>query len=296
MVEREKEHLPRDDYLNRLRNGELDISLRKNALHWIFKACTHYNFRELCLYSAMSYFDRFFSVYELPGDKAWAIQLVAVACLSLAAKIEEVNVPSTVDLQAGEPKYLFEGKTIQRMEIVVLNCLNWKIKAYTPCNFIDYYLRKMNDGDFPSGSKITRSLQIILNTIEGIEFLEFRPSEIAAAVALYVSGDMQEKDIDKAVSVFTGLEKDRVVKCLELIQEMKSIRSSATNVGNASISSSEPHSPNGVLDAACLSYRTDGKTVGSCPSSSHTSHKSVLGDWEVEKWKRSHALSMKKLC
>lgn len=29
----------------------------------------------------------------------WVIQLVAVACLLLAAKIEEVNVPSTLELQ-----------------------------------------------------------------------------------------------------------------------------------------------------------------------------------------------------
>ncbi|KAI3451207.1 hypothetical protein Pfo_007872 [Paulownia fortunei] len=289
MVEREREHLPRDDYLKRLRNGELDMSLRRVALDWMFKACAHYNFGELCLYSAMNYFDRFLSVYELPvcslerGDKKWAIQLVAVACLSLAAKIEEVNVPSTVDLQAGEPKFMFEGKNIQRTEILVLNRLNWKIKAYTPCNFIDYYLRKMNDAEFPSGPAISRSLQIILSTIEGIDFLEFRPSEIAAAVAMHVSGDIQAMDIDKAFSGLIGVEKGRVVKCLELIQDLTPISGTTTsttttastansaNVANASVSSSEPHSPNGVLDAACLSYKSDERTVGSCPSSSHSS-------------------------
>lgn len=65
------------------------------------------------------------------------------------------------------PKLLFEGKTIQRMEILVLNRLDWKIKAYTPCNFIDYYLRKMNEGGLPLGPLISRSLRLILSTIEG---------------------------------------------------------------------------------------------------------------------------------
>ncbi|KAL2246648.1 UNVERIFIED_CONTAM: Cyclin-D4-1, partial [Sesamum indicum] len=37
MVEREREHLPADDYLKRLRSGELDMSLRKEALDWMFK-------------------------------------------------------------------------------------------------------------------------------------------------------------------------------------------------------------------------------------------------------------------
>lgn len=37
MVEREREHLPRTDYLMRLRSGELDLSLRREALDWMFK-------------------------------------------------------------------------------------------------------------------------------------------------------------------------------------------------------------------------------------------------------------------
>lgn len=45
-----------------------------------------------------------------------------------------------------------------------------------------------------------------LNTA-GIEFLEFKPSEIAAAVAMYVSGEIQAMDIDKALSCLIGVEK-----------------------------------------------------------------------------------------
>lgn len=37
MLEREREHQPRDDYLSRLRNGDLDFGLRKEALDWMFK-------------------------------------------------------------------------------------------------------------------------------------------------------------------------------------------------------------------------------------------------------------------
>lgn len=41
----------------------------------------------------------------------------------------------------------------------------------------------------------------------GIDFLEFRPSEIAAAVAISVSEEIQAIDIDKAISCFMHLEK-----------------------------------------------------------------------------------------
>lgn len=37
MVMREKEQLPRDDYLMRLRSGELDLSLRREAIDWMIK-------------------------------------------------------------------------------------------------------------------------------------------------------------------------------------------------------------------------------------------------------------------
>lgn len=37
MLERERKHLPRGDYLMRLRSGELDLSWRREALDWMFK-------------------------------------------------------------------------------------------------------------------------------------------------------------------------------------------------------------------------------------------------------------------
>lgn len=45
----------------------------------------------------------------------------------------------------------------------------------------------------------------------GIDFLEFRPSEIAAAVAISVSRQMQAVDIDKALSCFKHVEKVKLV-------------------------------------------------------------------------------------
>ena len=39
MIERERQHLPRDDYLKRLRSGGLDLGVRREALDWIWKVC-----------------------------------------------------------------------------------------------------------------------------------------------------------------------------------------------------------------------------------------------------------------
>nr|GLL26119.1 cyclin-D4-1-like [Ipomoea trifida] len=260
MVGRESQYMPADDYLSRLRTGELDLTFRREALDWIWKAHSHFGFGEFSFCLSMNYLDRFLSMYELPRGKTWAVQLLAVACLSLAAKLEEISVPLTVDLQVGDPKFLFDGKTIQKMELLVLSTLKWRMQADTPCSFIDYFLRKINGDQLPSLHVISRSMHLILSTIKGIDFLEFRPSEVAAAVAIFVSGKTQAIDIIKAMPSFAQeTQKERLAKCVELIQNLKLKR----NAGGSG--SSIPQSPNGVLEAACLS---DEQTAGSCPSSS----------------------------
>ncbi|KAG5541845.1 hypothetical protein RHGRI_021628 [Rhododendron griersonianum] len=240
LLKRESDHLPKSDYLNRLRNGDLDLVARREAVDWIGKVHAHFNFGPLCLYLSISYLDRFLSVYELPKGKAWMMQLLAVACLSLAAKMEETEIPLCVELQVGEARFVFEARTVQRMELLVLSILKWRMKAVTPFSFIDYFLRKIN----------------------GFEFWEYRPSEVAAAVAISVGGGSQPIDTEKAISLLTQhLEKDRVLKCIELLNESS----------NASVAFL-PQSPIGVLDAsACLSYKSDETKIGSCTNSSHDS-------------------------
>lgn len=268
VFEREHELLPRGDFLQRLRSGDLDLCVRKEALDWIYKAHAHYKFGALSVCLAVNYLDRFLSLYELPSGKKWTVQLLAVACLSLAAKMEEVNVPVSVDLQVADPKFVFESKTIKRMELLVLSTLKWRMQACTPCSFIDYFLRKINDVDMlPSGSLINRSIQFILRTMKGIDFLEFRPSEISAAVAICVTKEIQTVDINKAMGSIIPVEKDRVMKCIEMIQDLTLITETSSNGRTTQV----PQSPNGVLDASCLSYKSDERTVGSCPNSSHTS-------------------------
>lgn len=70
--------------------------------------------------------------------------------------------------QVGDPKYIFEAKTIMRMELLVLSTLKWRMQAYTPCSFIDYFLSKINDDKHPLTSSISRSVQVILGTIRGL--------------------------------------------------------------------------------------------------------------------------------
>ncbi|XP_010519253.1 PREDICTED: cyclin-D4-1-like isoform X2 [Tarenaya hassleriana] len=260
MMERERDHLPRDDYLRRLRSGDLDLNVRREALDWIWKACGHHRFGPLSLCLSTNFLDRFLSVHDLPSGKSWTVQLLAVACLSLAAKIEETNVPELVDLQAGDPRFLFEPKSVQRMELLVLNELKWRLRAITPCSYIRYFLSRINGCDQePPRKLITRSLQVISSTSKSIDFLEFRPSEVAAAVTLSVSGQIGALPFDNSSpSPFSLLEKERVKKIARMIESEGSVSSSLSW-----------RTPNGVLDvtASCFSFKTDDSSASLSPLS-----------------------------
>ncbi|CAN4092373.1 unnamed protein product [Withania somnifera] len=220
MIGKESEHMPAADYLDRLRNGDLDIGARDEILDWIAKAHSHFNFGPMCAYLAVNYLDRFLSAYELPKGKAWMMQLLGVACLSIAAKMDETDVPLTLDLQGGDANFVFEAKTIQKMELLVLSTLKWRMQAITPFSFIDYFVHKINSDQIASRSSINKSVQLILSTLKGIHFLEFKPSEIAAAVAISFAVKTETIDSDKALSALVQhVQKDKVMKCLELIQE-----------------------------------------------------------------------------
>ncbi|XP_039126811.1 cyclin-D4-1-like [Dioscorea cayenensis subsp. rotundata] len=260
LVEKELDHLPRGDYAERLLNGDLDLEIRRNAIDWISKVHAHYSFGPLSAYLSVNYLDRFLSAYELPQGKAWMTQLLSVACLSLAAKMEETEVPLSLDLQAGESKYVFEARTIQRMELLVLSTLKWRMQAVTPFSYIDYFLHKFNGGSPPRKSSVSQSIELILSMIRGIEFLAFRPSEIAAAVAFSVLGETQILEIDKALAGCIHVQKERVIRCYAVIQDNAVMINSFFD--NASpLVSSVPQSPIGVLDAACLSYKSDELTT-----------------------------------
>ncbi|CAN1848443.1 CYCD4-1, partial [Linum perenne] len=223
----------------------------------------HFGFGPLCLYLSINYLDRFLSAYKLPG-KAWMMQLVGVACLSLAAKMEETEVPLSLDLQVGEAKYVFEARTIQRMELLILSKLGWRMQAITPFSFLDNFFNRimMNNGETPSTSLITLSIQLILATIKGIDLLEYRSSEIAAAVvSIAVVGEetttVEPQQQHPSILLLSQyVKKEKVLKCIELIKDLSALGNDGGEV---------PGSPDGVLEV-CLSYRSDGTVTPMLPT------------------------------
>jgi len=82
-----------------LQNNPALECARREGVEWMLRVKAHYSFSALTAILAVNYFDRFLSTFRFQDGKPWMTHLAAVACLSLAAKVEETQVPLLLDLQ-----------------------------------------------------------------------------------------------------------------------------------------------------------------------------------------------------
>ncbi|KAH0457738.1 hypothetical protein IEQ34_013053 [Dendrobium chrysotoxum] len=155
--------------------------LRCEAIQWILRMKECFGFSHQTVYQAVSYFDRFLMRRSIDDEKYWVLQLLALACLSLAAKMEEVITPALVDYQT-EQCY-FDSITIQRMELLVLSTLEWRMSSVTPLSYINYFTKKFYGRNL-SRELLSKSIGFIFSILKDINLVEFRASVIAAAAVL----------------------------------------------------------------------------------------------------------------
>ncbi|XP_049355795.1 cyclin-D3-3-like isoform X1 [Solanum verrucosum] len=224
---------------------------RKEAIEWILEGVDYHNFSAQTAILAVNYLDRFlFSLQSQSEKQPWMNQLAAVTCLSLAAKIEETQVPLLLDLQVEESRYLFEPKTIQRMEILVLSTLKWKMNPVTPFSFLDYFSRRLGLNDHICFELLRRCERVLLSTITDCRFMCYLPSAMAAATMLHVIDKLEPcigQEYQEQLLGILGVVKDNVTDCYKLVQEV------ASNIdfnSNKRKFGALPGSPIGVMDVS----------------------------------------------
>ncbi|KAI9111835.1 hypothetical protein K1719_017525 [Acacia pycnantha] len=195
---------------------------REESVAWILKVHAYFGFQPLTAYLSVNYMDRFLDSRQLPQANGWPLQLLSVACLSLAAKMEEPLVPPLVDLQVEGAKYIFEPKTIRRMELLVLGALDWRLRSVTPFNFLSFFASKLNSTGTFTGFLISRATEIILSNIQEASFLAYWPSCIAAASILCAANEIPNWSLvrpEHAESWCGGLRKEKIIGCYQFMRE-----------------------------------------------------------------------------
>ncbi|KAJ9537900.1 hypothetical protein OSB04_030633 [Centaurea solstitialis] len=228
-----KQHLQPPPFTFSFLQTDPSLSIaRKQAVDWILKVKTHFAFTHLTAILSINYLDTFISSLHFKKDKPWMIQLLAVTCLSLAAKTQQTQVPSLLDLQVEETKYLFESKTIQKMELLVMSALKWKMNPVTPISFLDHVVRRFGFKSLDDDDDhlhywdyfFKKCEDLILSMVSDSRFVGYEPSVLASATMVHV---MDEVDLFNCVDyqnqVMDVLKttKEKVKECHEMMMMME---------------------------------------------------------------------------
>eukprot|EP00258_Populus_trichocarpa_P016351 XP_006374876.2 cyclin-D3-1 [Populus trichocarpa] len=244
---------------------------RCEAVEWILKVNEHFSFTALTAVLAVNYLDRFLFSVHLQKEKPWMAQLAAVSCLSLAAKVEETQVPLLLDFQVEDSKYVFEAKTIQRMEILVLSTLKWKMNPVTPISFLDYITRRLGLEHYLCLEFLKRCERMVLSILADSRSMPYVPSVMAAATMLYGIDNIEPSlaaEYQSQLLSILGIDKDKVEDCSKFLMEF-ALRDHFKLLSNKRKFCSLPGSPSGVVDVSFSSDSSnDSWSVASSVSSS----------------------------
>ncbi|XP_043696581.1 putative cyclin-D6-1 isoform X1 [Telopea speciosissima] len=246
----ESDHMPSDGFKTR----DLDVSVRREAIALILQAQFSCRFDPFLHYLAVNYLDRFISRQEMPQGKPWILKLVAMSCLSLAAKMNKTDF-SLTDFQRGDG-FIFDTQTIQRMEFLILGALKWRMRSITPFSFVHFFLSlfKLKDPPLRDALK-ARAKEIIFKAQNEMKLIEFKPSIIAASALLSASHELfpiQFPCFRKAIFSCEYVNEVKLFDCCNVMQGI-------VMDGYESVLSSSD-TPVNVLDLHCSSSESE-KTI-----------------------------------
>ncbi|KAI3382560.1 hypothetical protein SNEBB_003710 [Seison nebaliae] len=133
---------------------------RMTIVDWIVEVCDEYSMHTEVAYLAVAYADRYLSKREIPKNK---LQLLAIACILIAAKYEEIYPPEMSDcIFVTEKSY--DASQICQMEISILKEIDFKTAVITPLFFMKYYLKK---SPVPIPRKIEFLIRFVLEYLMG---------------------------------------------------------------------------------------------------------------------------------
>ena len=164
---------------------------RANMVNWLSLLCSKLNFSDQTLFRSVSIFDEYIS--KLTIDDASQINqqylnLITIASLSLATKLEEVNcnyisflnekVLNTPDAK------IFTNNDLTNMEFQILKLLQYNTMFSTPLDFLEIYLDiftktfGINDSQIISQIKIL-AINIMKSNINNVMYLANSSSHFA---------------------------------------------------------------------------------------------------------------------
>ena len=234
MLERENLHR---DYLP---NAKW-LQYRRVLVDWMCEAGDEFNLHLSTMHVSVMLLDRILHSVNVTRNK---LQLVAIACILIAAKYEETEeaVPSLKDMDC-YAEYDYGNEAIYNMEIHVLTKLNWCLGTATPLHFAGYFMSKgvlfvtaTSKGDIKSEytdtmqgrplslvKKVPQYLKRYVEFFAGLclqdySFQQYAPSLMSAAIIMASRRALGISPIWRPeLAVLTTYPEEQVVPCFQAI-------------------------------------------------------------------------------
>ena len=164
---------------------------RANMVNWLSFLCSKLNFSDQTLFRSVSIFDEYIS--KLTIDDASQINqqylnLITIACLSLATKLEEINCNyisflNEKVLNTSNAK-IFTNNDLTNMEFQILKLLQYNTMFSTPLDFLEIYLDIFANAFGTNNSQIISQIKILAinimkNNINNVMYLSNSSSHFA---------------------------------------------------------------------------------------------------------------------
>ena len=168
---------------------------RSNLVDWLSFLCSKLNFSDQTLFRSVSIFDEYISKLTINDSSKinqQYLNLIAIACLSLATKLEEINcnyISFLNEKVLNSPNSkIFTSNDLINMEFQILKALQYNTMFSTPLDFIEIYLdifrnvlgsnNSMINNQIISDIKIL-AINLVKNNIKNVMYLSNSSSHLA---------------------------------------------------------------------------------------------------------------------
>ena len=199
--------MPNPDYMDN--QGELEWKMRGILVDWLLEVHTRFRLLPETLFLAVNIIDRFLSSKVVQLDR---LQLVGVTAMFIASKYEEVLSPHVQNFVHVADDGFSESEILSA-ERFVLASLNYDLSYPNPMNF----LRRISKAD--NYDIQTRTLGKYLLEIGCVDhrFLQYPPSQVAAAAMYLARLALDRGDWDATLSKYAGYTEQEIQPVFKLM-------------------------------------------------------------------------------
>jgi cyclin B len=160
---------------------DIDERMRAILIDWLVEVHKKYKLQPVTLFTTVSLVDRYLALTSVRRRR---LQLVGVAAMLIAAKVEEIHPPEVKDFTYITDNS-YTSQELLNAEVDMLNALDFKVVVPTAIHFLDFLARANGCSD--QHRELARYL-VDLSLLD-VKMLRHRPAQLVGS-AIYLSNEL----------------------------------------------------------------------------------------------------------